>query len=153
MAFLLNPYLGDVNPATADGLKLYNKAVAAPENKLTLAQKHNKEILEAFEADSSNFGWGPAISAIPINAAGTTRNILTHARELTLEMVQKATRRTWMAVAPPIPFATAMPPNLNIATIDPATNAAQRPQFFRRTRAVMIAKRIEASLDQASLQS
>ena len=67
--------------------------------------------------------------------------------------MQKAARRTWMAVAPPIPFATPMPPDLNIANIDPAANAAQRPQFFRRTRSVMIAKRIEASLDQASLQS
>ena len=71
MAYLLNPYLGDVNPTTVDVLKLYNKAIAAPETKVTLAQKHSKEIFEAFELDSSNFGWGPAISAIPIDAAGT----------------------------------------------------------------------------------
>ena len=57
MAYLLNPYLGDVNPATADGLKLYNKAFVAPKTKLTLAQKHNKEILEHFELDSRNFDW------------------------------------------------------------------------------------------------
>ena len=153
MAFLLNPYLGDVNPATADGLKLYNKAVAAPESKLTLAQKHSKDILEAFETDSSNFGWGPAISAIQIDAAGLTRSILTNARELTLEMVQKSARRTWLSLAPAFAWADPLPADFTIGAIDPAANVAQRPQFYRRTRSIMIAKRIEASLDQASLQS
>ena len=78
---------------------------------------------------------------------------MTNTQELTLEMVQKAARRTWMAVAPSIPFATPMPAALDIVDIDPAANVAQRPQFFRHTCSVMIAKRIEASLDKASLQS
>lgn len=103
--------------------------------------------------DASNFGWGPAIGAIQVDAAGATKNILTQAREITLELVQKASCRTWMAGYPAIPFADPMPADFDITTIYPAANAAQRPQFFRRTRSTMIAKRIEASLDKASDQS
>ena len=64
MAFVLNPYLGDTNPGTADGLKLYNKAVAAPETKLSIKQQHTREIKAAFKDDVNNFGWGPAVGSI-----------------------------------------------------------------------------------------
>ena len=58
-------------------------------------------------------------------------------------MVQKASRRVWLPLAPAIPWVDPMPANFNVANIDPAANAAQRPQFYRRTRSQMIAKRIE----------
>ena len=32
-AFVLNLYLGDVNPGTVDGIKFYNKAIEAPDEK------------------------------------------------------------------------------------------------------------------------
>ena len=56
MTFLLNPYLGAVNPGTADWLKLYNKAVEAPDTKLTIGQKNAYDILASFEKDASDFG-------------------------------------------------------------------------------------------------
>ena len=52
--FLTNPFCGDINPGTADGAKLYNKAIAAPDDKLSVQQKNAKEIQSQFEADSSN---------------------------------------------------------------------------------------------------
>ena len=42
--FVLNPYLGNVNQGTTDGLKLYNKAIEAPETKIDLDQKNARDI-------------------------------------------------------------------------------------------------------------
>ena len=84
MAFVLNPYLGDVNPGTADGLKLYTKAVAAPEKKIAIDQQHAREIKDTFEDDANNFGWGPAVGSIQIDNAApapNTRSILTQVRD------------------------------------------------------------------------
>ena len=153
MAFVLNPYLGDVNPGTADGLKLYTKAVAAPEKKIAIDQQHAREIKDTFEDDANNFGWGPAVGSIQIDNAApapNTRSILTQAREITLEMVQKAARRTWAALAPAFVWTDPLPAVFTVGAIDPAANVAQRPQFYRRTRSIMIAKRITASLDKDS---
>ena len=94
MAFVLNPYLGDVNPGTPDGLKLYNKAIEAPDTKLTIGQKNSRDILNSFEKDASDFGWGPAISLIQVTNVPDHKSILTQAREITLEHVQKAARLT-----------------------------------------------------------
>lgn len=155
MAFVLNPFFGDINPGTADGLKLYNKAVSAPETKLSIEQQHAREIKASFENDANNFGWGPATGSIQIDdaAAPATRSILTQAREMTLEMVQKAARRTWATLTPPIVWTDPLPAVFTVGTIDPAANVTQRPQFYRRTRSIMIAKRISASLDKESLTS
>ena len=154
MAFVLNPYLGDVNPGTPEGLKLYNKAIEAPDTKLNIGQKNSRDIVSSFEKDASDFGWGPAISAIQVNdnPAPDFKSILTKAREINLEHVQKAARRTWGQLAG-LQWNDPLPNDLTIFDIDPAINVAQRPQFFRRTRSIMIAKRIEASLDKASLKS
>ena len=65
-------------------------------------------------------------------------------------MVQKHARTTWGNLDP---WATNLPPTLNVRAIDPATHAAQRPVFYRRARSTMIAKRIKATLDKASMKS
>ena len=153
VSFVLNPFLGDINPGTDGGAKLYSKVTAKRDEKLQVSQKNSKDILQAFVKDASNYGWGPLIGAIQVDAAGTTRNILTDSRRMTVEMVQKASRRTWMAVNPPIPWADPMPAAFDVNHIDPAANAAQRPQFYWRTCSQMIAKRIEHSLDKDSLAS
>lgn len=82
-----------------------------------------------------------------------SRWLLKNARRITLEMIQKASRRTWMALTPAIPFTDPMPNTFDAVDLDPATSAAQRPQFYRRIRSLMISKRIEGSLDKASLAS
>ena len=90
MAFVLNPFLGDVNPGTPEGLKLYNRAIAAPDEKLSIGQQNARDIITAFELDASNFGWGPAINSVQIDATSDpeTWHILTQARQLNLEVIQ-----------------------------------------------------------------
>ena len=151
-AFLTNPFDGDINPGTPDGLKLYNKAIAAPEDKLSIQQKNANDIQAHFESDASDFGWGTLIGRVKIDGVnnGPTKNILTETRELTLEMIQKHACTTWGNLDP---WATNLPASFTVRTIDPATHASQRSVFFRRTRSTMIAKRIKASLDKASMKS
>ena len=67
-------------------------------------------------------------------------------------MMQKLARRTWGNLTG-IAWIDPLPAVLTVFDIDPAGQASQRPQFFRRTRSVMIAKRIENSLSKASLKS
>ena len=54
--FVCNPYLGDVNPGTAEGLKLYNKAIEPPKTKLEINQSNSGDIMTMFEKDASDFG-------------------------------------------------------------------------------------------------
>ena len=34
--YSLNPFLGDINPGTSDGAKLYNRAIEAPKDLITI---------------------------------------------------------------------------------------------------------------------
>ena len=149
--FLLNPFLGDINPGTAEGAKLYTKAINSPDEKLNICQKNARDIQTFFETDSSNFGWGLLIGNIETGAGPDRKSILTDSKELNLEVVQKYARNTWGLIG--IPWETPLPENFISREIDPAGNQAQRPYFFRRTRSLMIAIRIEASLDKESLKS
>ena len=148
--FIINPFHGEINPGTEAGAKLYNKAIEAPEDKLTIQQKNANDIQSQFETDASKFGWGNLIGNVSINAGDDTRNILVNTREITLEMVQKHARTTWGEL---LAFNDPLPDDFAVRAIDPATHAPQRPHFYRRVRSTMIAKRIEASLDKASLKS
>lgn len=87
--FLLNPFLGDINPGTTEGAKLYRKAIEPPDKKLNICQKNARDIQSFFETDSRNFGWGPLIGNIPIGPGPDRKSILTDSKELTLEMIQK----------------------------------------------------------------
>ena len=94
--FVRNPYLGDVNPGTAEGLKLYNKATDPPKTKLEINQANSGDIMTVFEKDASDFGWGPAINSVQVDNATppTTKSILLSAQEINLECVQKMARCT-----------------------------------------------------------
>ena len=63
-SFVMNPYLGDVNPGTTEGLKLYNKAIAAPNEKVEINQDSARDIQTIFEKESGDYEWGPAISSV-----------------------------------------------------------------------------------------
>ena len=43
-SFVMNPYLGDVNPGTTKGLKLYNKAITAPNEQVEINQDSARDI-------------------------------------------------------------------------------------------------------------
>ena len=153
-SFVMNPYLGDVNPGTTEGLKLYNKSIEARSEKIEINQENARDIQTIFEKDSSDFGWGPAISSVQIDnlTPPTTKSLLSKAREINLTMMQKLARRTWGNLTG-LTWTDPLPAALTVFDIDPAAQATQRPQFFRRIRSVMIAKRIENSLSKASLKS
>ena len=85
--FLTNPFFGDINPGTADGAKLYNKAIEAPKDKLSIQQSKARDVQSQFETDACNFGWSSLIGNITINVANEVRNILSNTRELTVEML------------------------------------------------------------------
>ena len=140
----MNPYLGDVNPGTTEGLKLYNKAIAAPNEKIEINQDCARDIQTIFEKYSGDYGWGPAISSVQVDdlTPPTTKSLLTKAREINLTCIQKMARRTWGNLAG-LDWTDPLPAVLTVFDIDPSANAPQRPQFFRRIRSVMIAKRIE----------
>ena len=145
--FAINPFLGDINPGTTEGAKLYNKSIEAPDDKLVIQQKDATDIMTAFETDASNFGWGRLIGNVQVDDAGTLRHILANHREITLEMIQKHARTTWGNL---VPWTDPLPNDFISRDIDPATYAMQRPHFYKRTRATVIAKRIEASFDKVS---
>lgn len=62
--FVINPYLGDINPSTTEGLKLYTKAIDAPDAKLNIQQSNARDVIATFEKDANDFGWGPAIGSV-----------------------------------------------------------------------------------------
>ena len=92
--FLLNPFLGDINPGTVEGAKLYTKAIDSPDEKLNICQKNTRDIQTFFETGSSNFGWGLLIDIIENREGPDCKSILTDFKELNLEMVQKHARNT-----------------------------------------------------------
>ena len=102
-AYLLNPFLGNINPGTSEGAKLYNKATAAIEDKITISQKIARDIQTHFEIDSSNFGWGLLVGNVVTRNAREpeTKSIVTHSKNLTIELVQRHARTTWGSITDP----------------------------------------------------
>ena len=49
--WLVNPFYGDINPGEVDGAKLYNRAIEAPTEKLTIAQGICAPLLRKIRAD------------------------------------------------------------------------------------------------------
>ena len=98
--FVMNPFLGDINPGTDAGAKLFNKATEERDEKISISQRNARDIQSHFVKEAGTFGWGPLVGSIKINDSGETLSILTNARRLTLEHVQKSSRRTWMALTP-----------------------------------------------------
>ena len=127
--YSINPYHTDINPGTAEGAKLYNKAIEPPDDKLSVQQKNAKDVQSQFETDASNYGWGGLIGNVQINIVPEYRNILSNTREITLEMVQKHARTTWGTLDP---WNTPLPANFSVRMINPAAHALQRPCFHRR---------------------
>ena len=130
-SFVMNPYLGDVNPGTNEGLKLYNKSIEARSKKIEINQENVRNIQTIFEKDSGDFGWGPAISSVQFDdlTPPTTKSILTKAREINLTCIQKMARRTWDNLGG-LRWTDPLPAVLTVFDIDPSANALQRPQFF-----------------------
>ena len=148
--WLVNPFYGDINPGEVDGAKLYNRAIKAPSEELNIAQKNAQDIVDTFVKDASDFGWGALVENIEIDNAGNTKSILTEVNEISLEDVQKSARTTFGTLDA---WNVDLPNDFIVRDINPASHNAQRPHFYCRVCSNMIAKRIERSLDPASLKT
>ena len=153
MAFNLNPYNGDINPSTSEGLKLFLKATEEKkeEQKLKISQTNVKNIMSAFESDARKYGWSSLVHIVPINDAAETKSIIKDCTSVTLSQVKKQARATWGDRT--AAFNDEVPDNLVITEIDPAGEPTDRVHFYRRTRATMIAKRVEGLFDEASMKT
>ena len=149
--FQMDPYDGNINPGTAEGAKLFNKATAARTTLLTLSQDKAKEVVSAFEEDAREFGWGEMVhkvQIVPDNNNDLKKSILKDYRQVKVERVKKEAERRWGAVN--LPFDDPVPTPMTIRTIYPSTTVADRPVFYTRIKATMIASRILKSITEAS---
>ena len=91
--FLIDPYEGDINPGSDIGLKLFNKATAELDNddKLEIRQEKATAILDRFKQDASNYRWGRLVTAVEVDAIGTTKNVFREHTDIKLEDIKK----TW----------------------------------------------------------
>jgi len=89
--FVINPYLGDINPGTTEGHKLYDIAIAVQTGKIEINQDSARDIQTIIEKESGDYGWGPAITSVQVNdlTPPTTKSLLTKAREINLTSFQK----------------------------------------------------------------
>lgn len=74
--FETNPYSGNINPASTNGLKLYQAATSDKDDdeKLDASIKKSTQFIEAMKADSAKFSWLKLISSIPVD--GSNKDIL-----------------------------------------------------------------------------
>ena len=152
--YQMDPYDGDINPGTTEGAKLFSKATQARSELLTLTQEKAKEILSAFEDDAREFGWGTMVHKVQVVADldnDLKRSIFKDYRSVKLFHVKKAAERRWGNATSP--FEDPVPTTLAINTIAPSTVPEDRPVFFARIKATMIAARILKSITEASKKS
>jgi hypothetical protein len=148
--FSANPFNGDINPTTSNGLKLYQAGTAARSDtsKLSATIAKSKFFLDAMRDDATKFGWGMLIS----NIGSNNLQILHDFKDVKLNEV----RGEMNAIFHKRNDKTTLPPNdknPNMFAIDPATNDSDKIIFYQRVRANMIGQRIYNSLDSTSLAS
>jgi len=107
--------------------------------------------MDTCDMDARNFGWGSLVNIVPYDAVRRSHSILRNFTEVKLVDVKKQARPTWGD--PAIAFGVDLPDDLVTHTVDPASEALDKPRFYHRVRAGMIRKRIEGSLDDASFKT
>jgi len=152
LVFVDDPYHGNINPGTTDGAKLYLKATASipEEDKFDLNISSAQKFLDLMRRDSTNFGWGSLIRAIPTDNANDIKNLLKDHKLITEEHMKKQAFKTWGNHA--ANFNTLVPEEYDLQDLDPTNEVAHRPAFYRRVRSRMIAKRIVGHLKTADLE-
>ena len=92
--FETNPFAMDINPATTNGLKLYQSATAKRDDsdKLHLSIPKATKFIEAMKADSDKFSWGKLTSTISVNgtdSSSTSKKSLALSDNLKAAMMTK----------------------------------------------------------------
>ena len=161
--FATNPYLGNINPSSSTGSKLWKDAVSVSSSadKLNPRIQNATEVISTFRAHATTYGWGPLINKIPITVNGVQldKKILRDHKHIKVDDVRRATSGIFYQqhvltgmnqVLPSIP-----PSNhsMNMFHINPATDPNHRVIFYNRVRANMIGLKIVNSLTAAALQN
>ena len=146
-SFVLNPYLGNINPGTTSGQKLWAAAVAREDKRLRVEPKNATLILNVFQERANKFGWAPLIGDIRVN--GQVHNIFKDYRELTLSAIQNEAAKTWNS---DLDTSVPLPENLVAQDLNPANVNHHRLMFYRRTKSQMIAKKIDEIIDSVSIK-
>jgi hypothetical protein len=149
--FATNPFSTNINPATTNGLKLYQSATAnrSDDEKLTTSIAKQKEFIDAMKQDATQYSWGILTSQI---TDGTVKSdILRDFKSLTVDKVRTFTNNIFHhRTSTDLPTT---PTNPTMFDIDPATIPEDRKIFYQRVRANIIGLRIINSLSKTSLAS
>ena len=159
--FETNPFGANINPTTANGLKLYQAATAERDDadKVSLKVGEAKKFLECMRDDAAKFCWGKLTRITRgTGTAAVTLDILEDFRHLDLDKVRLHMNGVFhqdpqvLATAgttPSIPTGA----NPTMFDIDPASDNNHKKIFYNRVRANMIGLRLLASLDKSAIAS
>jgi hypothetical protein len=148
--FATNPFSANINPASTNGLKLYQAATATRSEtqllKTTITEA--KTFLDAMKDDATKFAWGKLTALI--TDGDEHRNILRDFRHLTVNKVRLSMNNIFHSRT-----TTTLPVGRNpvMFSIDPANNDDDKVIFYKRVRANLIGLRIIGSLTATSLAS
>lgn len=156
--FITDPYQGDINPADEKfGLRLFLSATEPRPAGLqfTVSQDKAKEILQAFEKDSTSYAWGELVHKVPVSVDNSgndvKKSIIRNYTEVTLHHVKQQALKLWGNKNATLD--TPFPGVLEVQNLDPANDENDRKLYFLQVRSRMIAKRIEGSITPASWNS
>ena len=145
-----NPNLGDFNPGTASGTKIFNSKIKSVDTKdrLSLSKSDAPKFKTLLMAKSAQFG--PIITAIPSSFAndGTvlqTSNLITSYSNLSLEEMQRNAHSYFSTAvdrADPIPTAPFIARELKPATVDDDKKA-----FYKRVNSQVVAEWLHNTLN------
>ena len=149
--FAANPFATNINPATTQGLKLWQAATASRDDadKLVLKISKAKEFIDAMKQDAAQFSWGTLTSQIN-DGTQVRKDLIRDVRMLTLDHVRGTMKTIFQTPTAADPLSTTHN-NPTMFAIDPANTANDRPIFYNRVRANMIGLRIYNSLAKSSL--
>ena len=147
--FVSNPYQGNINPTTSNGLKMYQSATNARSTLLNPKIKTKKEFLDAMASDSARFGWGSLINQVGVG--GESYSILKDVQKLDVDKVRQHTSKFLYQ-----DNSTDVPPenhNMTLFAIDPENNNNHKNIYYARVKINMIGQRIWNSLSQQAQTS
>ena len=72
VAYSAHPFDNNINPATAEGTKLWKTGTAELTNKIALNESNAKLIIAQLQKDSNQFRWGAQVNSIQNGPNATT---------------------------------------------------------------------------------
>jgi hypothetical protein len=154
VSFHANPYLGDINPSSSIGSKLWKDATSARDPQMNPRVKNANEVMTTLKAYSASFGWGPIVNKISVTMKdGSSKdcNIFRDHKHIKLDDVRISTCPIFYDAAK-----SEVPPadcDMIMFDITPATDANHKKIFYQRVRAGLIGLKIINSLTTTALSN